>query len=93
MRQLKIIKQVTNRETVSLDKYLHEIGKVDLLSTDDEVALARKIKEGDPETRVIWDLLKQLSALTKRGDLNLYPTPFGGLGSLFCRRWPSRQEL
>ena len=49
MRQLKIIKQVTNRETVSLDKYLHEIGKVDLLSTDEEVALARKIREGDPE--------------------------------------------
>lgn len=47
MRQLKIIKQVTNRETVSLDKYLHEIGKVDLLTTDEEVNLARRIKEGD----------------------------------------------
>jgi len=49
MRQLKIIKQVTNRETVSLDKYLHEIGKVDLLSPDEEVNLARKLKEGDEE--------------------------------------------
>ena len=49
MRQLKIIKQVTNRETVSLDKYLHEIGKVDLLTTEDEVNLARRIKEGDKE--------------------------------------------
>ncbi len=47
MRQLKIIKQVTNRETPSLDKYLHEIGKVDLLSTDEEVSLARRIKQGD----------------------------------------------
>ncbi len=47
MRQLKIIKQVTSRETVSLDKYLHEIGKVDLLTTDEEVNLARRIKEGD----------------------------------------------
>ncbi len=47
MRQLKIIKQVTNRETVSLDKYLHEIGKVELLTTEEEVSLARKIKEGD----------------------------------------------
>jgi RNA polymerase primary sigma factor len=48
MRQLKIIKQVTNRETPSLDKYLHEIGKVDLLSTDEEVNLARRIRLGDP---------------------------------------------
>ncbi|MCB8964305.1 MAG: RNA polymerase sigma factor RpoD/SigA [Bacteroidales bacterium] len=47
MRQLKIIKQVTNREAVSLDKYLHEIGKVDLLNADEEVTLARKLKEGD----------------------------------------------
>ncbi len=49
MRQLKIIKQVTNRETVSLDKYLHEIGKVDLITTEEEVNLARRIKEGDEE--------------------------------------------
>ncbi len=47
MRQLKIIKQVTNRETASLDKYLHEIGKVDLLSAEDEVELARKVRNGD----------------------------------------------
>ncbi len=47
MRQLKIIKQVTNRETASLDKYLHEIGKVDLLSADEEVELARKVRIGD----------------------------------------------
>lgn len=49
MRQLKIIKQVTNRETVSLDKYLHEIGKVELLSSEEEVNFARKLKEGDEE--------------------------------------------
>ncbi len=49
MRQLKIIKQVTNRETPSLDKYLHEIGKVELISADEEVELARKIKQGDGE--------------------------------------------
>lgn len=47
MRQLKISKQVTNRETPSLDKYLHEIGKVRLLSSDEEVMLAKKIKNGD----------------------------------------------
>jgi RNA polymerase primary sigma factor len=47
MRQLKIIKQVTNRETPSLDKYLHEIGKVDLISAEEEVELARRIRSGD----------------------------------------------
>jgi RNA polymerase primary sigma factor len=47
MRQLKITKQVTNRETASLDKYLQEIGRVDLITADEEVELARKIKEGD----------------------------------------------
>ena len=47
MRQLKITKQVTNRETASLDKYLQEIGKVDLISADEEVALAQRIKQGD----------------------------------------------
>jgi RNA polymerase primary sigma factor len=47
MRQLKISKQVTNRESPSLDKYLHEIGKVSLITAEEEVALARKIKKGD----------------------------------------------
>jgi RNA polymerase primary sigma factor len=47
MRQLKITKQVTNRDTPSLDKYLQEIGRVDLISPEDEVVLARKIKSGD----------------------------------------------
>lgn len=47
MRQLKITKQVTNRETQSLDKYLQEIGKVVLLTPEEEVDLARKIKQGD----------------------------------------------
>ncbi|MCF6171023.1 MAG: sigma-70 family RNA polymerase sigma factor [Bacteroidales bacterium] len=47
MRQLKITKQVTNRETASLDKYLQEIGKVDLITAEQEVELARRIKQGD----------------------------------------------
>src|SRR5215218_6758513 len=47
MRQLKISKQITNRESQSLDKYLQEIGKVDLLTPDEEVTLAQRIREGD----------------------------------------------
>ncbi|WP_103327438.1 sigma-70 family RNA polymerase sigma factor [Bacteroidetes bacterium endosymbiont of Geopemphigus sp.] len=47
MRQLKITKQVTNRETPSLDKYLHEIGKESLLTPEEEVELACLIKKGD----------------------------------------------
>ncbi len=56
MRQLKIIKQVTNRETVSLDKYLSEIAKVELLNLDQEVELVKKIRNGD---------MKALERLTK----------------------------
>ena len=47
MRQLKITKQTTNREVASLDKYLQEIGRVDLITADEEVILAQKIKQGD----------------------------------------------
>lgn len=47
MRQLKISKQVTNRETASLDKYLQEIGRVDLITADEEVELAKRIRAGD----------------------------------------------
>jgi len=47
MRQLKINKQITNRESQSLDKYLQEIGRVDLLQPDEEVDLAKRIRDGD----------------------------------------------
>lgn len=47
MRQLKITKSITNRESASLDKYLQEIGREDLITADQEVELAKKIKEGD----------------------------------------------
>ncbi|MFP4089772.1 MAG: RNA polymerase sigma factor RpoD/SigA [Cyclobacteriaceae bacterium] len=48
MRQLKISKQITNRESESLDKYLQEIGKIDMISADMEAELAKRIREGDP---------------------------------------------
>ncbi len=49
MRQLKIVKQVTNRDTASLDKYLQEIAKVGLISAEEEVRLAQRIKKGDKQ--------------------------------------------
>ena len=56
MRQLKITHQITNRDTLSLDKYLSEIGKVDLITAEEEVELAKKIQQGDQ---------KALNRLTK----------------------------
>ncbi len=56
MKQLKISKQITNRESQSLDKYLQEIGKVDLLTPEEEVELAKRVRQGDE---------KALESLTK----------------------------
>ncbi len=51
MRQLKIIKQITGRESYSIEKYLQEIGKIHVLSPDEEAILAKKIKKGDRKAR------------------------------------------
>ncbi len=68
MRQLKIIKQVTNRETPSLDKYLHEIGKVDLITAEEEVELARRIKLHDDTAlkRLIKSNLRFVVSVSKQ---------------------------
>jgi RNA polymerase primary sigma factor len=87
MRQLKISKQVTNRDTQSLDKYLHEIGKIELLSPEVEVELAKRIKCGDRQAfetlikgnlRFVVSVSKQyqnqglsLSDLINEGNLGL----------------------
>ncbi len=56
MRQLKITKSITNRESASLDKYLQEIGREKMISPEEEVALARRIKDGD--TRALEELTR-----------------------------------
>ena len=50
MRQLKITKSITNRESQSLEKYLQEIGKVELISSEEEVRLAALIRQGDQKS-------------------------------------------
>ena len=87
MRQLKITKSITNRESQSLEKYLQEIGKVDLLTPEEEVDLAQRIKQGDQEAlekltkanlRSVVSVAKQyqnqglsLSDLINEGNLGL----------------------
>ena len=87
MRQLKITRSITNRESASLDKYLQEIGKEELLSADEEVELAARIKKGDQKAlerlakanlRFVVSVAKQyqnqglaLSDLINEGNLGL----------------------
>jgi len=87
MRQLKITKSITNRESQSLEKYLQEIGKVDLITPEEEVTLAVKIKQGDQRAlekltkanlRFVVSVAKQyqnqglsLSDLINEGNLGL----------------------
>ncbi len=87
MRQLKISRSITNRESESLEKYLQEIGRISLITPDEEVALTRRIRQGDPialekltkaNLRFVISVAKQyqnhgltLSDLINEGNLGL----------------------
>ena len=65
MRQLKITKQVTNRETKSLNSYLQDVSKIDLITAEEEVELAQRIREGDQAA------LNKLSRANLRFTVNI----------------------
>ena len=84
MRQLKITKSITNRESASLDKYLQEIGKEELITVEEEVELAQRIKKGDQEA---------LEKLTK-ANLRQKILPNWQLYSMLaCPGWLSRRNI
>jgi len=68
MRQLKITNKITSRESVALDKYLNDIGKIDLLTADEEAMLAKKIRTGDQEAldRMVKSNLRFVVSVSKQ---------------------------
>ena len=68
MRQLKIIRSITSRDTASLDKYLQEIGREELLSVDEEVELAQRIRQGDDRAlnRLVCAILRFVVSVAKQ---------------------------
>ena len=71
MRQLKITKSITNRESASLDKYLQEIGREDLITVDQEVELAQKIRKMNEENATPKEQAEGRAALEKLTRANL----------------------
>ena len=109
MRQLKINKSITNRESPSLDKYLQEIGREELISVDEEVELARRIREGDERAvdklaranlRFVVSVAKQyqnqglsLPDLINEGNLGLIKAARKSRFEQAHERRPSAEEL
>ena len=99
MRQLKIQKSITNRSSEALDKYLVEIGRAPLITIDEEIELAQKIRKGGREgerakeklvtanLRFVVSVAKQLM---KPVVSNLYLMPYGGFVSPSCK--PSQNK-
>ena len=82
MRQLKITKSITNRESASLDKYLQEIGREDLITVEEEVELAQRIRKGDKfiSYAVWWIRQSILQALAEQS--RIVRLPLNQVGSL-----------
>ena len=103
MRQLKITKSITNRESASLDKYLQEIGREDLITVEEEVELAQRIRKGDraalekltrANLRFVVSVAKQyqnqglsLRSLTRPVVSSSSVMPYGGFANLSFRLW------
>ena len=95
MRQLKITKSITNRESASLEKYLQEIGQEDLLTVEEEVELAQRVKRGEEKAleqltranlRFVVSVAKQYQNQGLRlGDSSSSPTLYGGYAKASCR--------
>ena len=90
MRQLKIQKSITNRSSEALDKYLVEIGRAPLISIDEEIELAQKIKKGGREGEIAKSRL--LRNLTRLAALSSFLMLYGGFVSPFFKQLPSRAE-
>ena len=88
MRQLKITKSITNRESASLDKYLQEIGREELVTPDEEVELAQRIRKGS--TKATWVLSRLPKNSTKPVASSSSPTPYGGSARASFRHLQSR---
>ena len=109
MRQLKIQKSITNRSSEALDKYLVEIGRAPLISIDEEIELAQKIRKGGPEgekakdklvtanLRFVVSVAKQYQhqglTLTDLIDEGLSRTPYGGFAKASFNLSPNKVEL
>ena len=99
MRQLKITKSITNRESASLDKYLQEIGREDLITVEEEVELAQRIRKGDRAaleklTRANLRFVVSVAKQYQNQGLSLpvlssSVMPYGGFVNLFFRHWLS----
>ena len=95
MRQLKITKSITNRESASLDKYLQEIGREDLITVEEEVELAQRIRKGDRAaleklTRANLRFVVSVAKQYQNQGLSLSSVmPYGGFVNLFFRHWLS----